>query len=164
MILFDFFQLTIYIKGKINRKVTMRDEPRELIGEGEMGENKKGWFICLLGIVLVAVVMGCEKSAETPPPAHVLSIMQHVKSGYNNGDVELLTADFADTMFSKGFTKSVWLDTMGGIKKKLGNWKSEVYLGNRKNVYTWRATFEKGRVKCVIVLDEEEKVSGLWFR
>jgi hypothetical protein len=53
---------------------------------------------------------------------------------------------------------------MKKVKQKLGAWGSEVYLGNEGDVYTWRATFEKGKVKCVIVLDEGSKVTGLWFR
>lgn len=125
--------------------------------------NRNMWFIWC-AVLLMVVLMGCEKPAEIPPPENVQAIMQHIKDGYNNEDVELLTSDFADIMFTKGFTLEAWRDTMKKVKNKLGAWKSEIYLGEEDNVYTWRGTFEKGKVKCVIVLNEEEGVSGLWFR
>jgi hypothetical protein len=127
-----------------------------------MRKNGSIWpFLTILSMVLI---VGCEKPAETPPPEHVLEIMHHIKDGYNNEDVKLLTSDFADIMFAKGFSEEAWRDTMKKIKKKLGTWKSEVYLGEKDDVYTWRGTFEKGKVKCVIVLNEDGRVSGLWFR
>lgn len=122
-----------------------------------------GFLVCCL-LCVVMIFGGCDKPAATPPPTEVLEIMQRIKNGYNSEDVELLTSDFSEIMFTKGFTIEEWRSTMKKIKKKLGDWQSEVYLGVEDNVYTWRATFEKGKVKCVIVLNENNKVSGLWFR
>ncbi len=128
-----------------------------------INSNRDVW-LTLCAILLMMAVMGCEKPAEVPPPENAQAILQHVKDGYNNEDVELFTSDFADIMFSKGFTVEAWHDTMKKIKKNLGEWKSEIYLGKEDNAYTWRGTFEKGKVKCVIVLNEENRVSALWFR
>lgn len=123
---------------------------------------KRMLSVCV--VISLLLLLGCEKPSSSPPPENVLTIMQHIKEGYNNEDVDLLTSDFADIMFTKGFTKEAWRDTMKKIKQKLGGWKSEEYLGEKENVYTWRGTFEKGKVKCVIVLNEDGRVSGLWFR
>ena len=76
-------------------------------------------------VLLMVVLMGCEKPAEVPPPENARAILQHVKDGYNNEDVELFTSDFADIMFTKGFTIEAWRDTMKKVKKNLGEWKSE---------------------------------------
>jgi hypothetical protein len=120
-----------------------------------------GFFVL---ICLMVACAGCQKPSETPPPGYVLNIMERIKDGYNNEDVDLFTGDFADIMFTKGFTREAWRDMIRKVKQKLGAWQSEVYLGNEGDVYTWRGTFEKGRVKCVIVLNEENQVTGLWFR
>lgn len=128
-----------------------------------MKKMARFWILPCIAM-LVALLAGCEKPQEVPPPAEVLEIMQHIKDGYNNEDVELFTGDFADIMFTKGFTREAWRDTMKKVKQKLGAWESEVYLGEKDGVYTWRGNFEKGKVKCVIVLNEDGRVSGLWFR
>jgi hypothetical protein len=127
-------------------------------------KRRKALPVLLCIAVFIGLLAGCERASKTPPPDDVLVILQHIKDGYNNEKVELLTTDFADIMFSKGFTKDVWLETLKKIKEKLGRWESETYLGEKDNVYTWRGSFEKGKVKCVVVLDAQGKVSGLWFR
>jgi hypothetical protein len=126
--------------------------------------NERNILILLCIGLLAITLIGCEKPAEVPPPENVLTIMQHIKDGYNSEDVELFTSDFADIMFTKGFSKEAWRDAMKKIRQKLGAWKSEIYLGEKESVYTWRGTFEKGKAKCVIVLNEDGRVSGLWFR
>jgi hypothetical protein len=131
--------------------------------EGNMRtKNALIGFVMLLNLIMMGT--GCQQRAKTPPPDYVLTIMGGIKDGYNSEDVDLFTADFSDIMFTKGFTREAWRDTMKKVKQKLGAWQSEVYLGNEGDVYTWRGAFEKGKVKCVIVLNEDNKVTGLWFR
>ncbi len=141
-----------------------RMEENRTHAKGGTMKSRGALPVLLCIAVLIGLLAGCERASQTPPPDNVVIIMQHIKDGYNEEDVEVLTADFADIMFSKGFTKDVWLETLKEIKTKLGRWESEIYLGEKDNVYTWRGTFEKGKVKCVIVLNEQQKVSGLWFR
>lgn len=109
-------------------------------------------------------LLGCEKPAEEPPPNNVLEVLDNVRAGYNNEDPELFCKDFSDIMFTDGFTKKAYLDVIQGLKNKLGLWESEIYLGEKDAVHSWRVTFEKGNTKLVLVLNDRGGVTGLWFR
>jgi hypothetical protein len=118
----------------------------------------------VLFLTVLLLLFGCEKPAKEPPPQSVLDVLDNVRTGYNNEDSEIFCKDFSDIMFTKGFTKKAYLDVIQGLKNKLGLWESEIYLGEKDGVYSWRLTFEKGKTKLVLVLNDEGGVTGLWFR
>ncbi len=130
-----------------------------------MRKSGTAWVVGL-GVVLSlgAVLAGCARPSATPAPEDALRVLANVREGYNASDAESFCQDFAPIMFTRGFTKAAYLDVVKGLQRKLGQWVSEVYLGEKDGVYTWRASFEKGRAKVVLVLDDEWKVTGLWFR
>lgn len=113
---------------------------------------------------LGAVLAGCARPSATPAPAEALCALANVREGYNAADPEAFCQDFAPIMFTTGFTEAAYLDVVKGLQRKLGRWVSEVYMGEKGEVYTWRAAFEKGKATVVLVLDDEWKVTGLWFR
>lgn len=90
--------------------------------------------------------------------------MEGIKAGYNAEDKQKFCADFADIMFTKGFTEDAYLDVVRELKHKYGDWKSETYLGLDERAHEWRVQMEKGKLKLILVLNEESKVTGLWFR
>lgn len=120
--------------------------------------------IVILFFSVLLLLLGCEKPAEEPPPEGVLDVLGNVRAGYNDEDEELFCGDFSDIMFTDGFTKKAYLDVIQGLKNKLGLWESEIYLGEKDAVYSWRVTFEKGNTKLVMVLNDSGGVTGLWFR
>ena len=124
----------------------------------------KGILSGFMVLLFAIVAINCERQPVAPPPEAVLLVLDTIRSGYNKQDAELFCKDFSAIMFTKGFTKNAWLDVIKELKKKLGEWKAEKYLGQENEVYTWRVQFDKGKTKCVIVLNEEFRVTGLWFR
>ncbi len=123
----------------------------------------------LLLAIGLAAVTGCERPSATPPPANAQAVMDHVKQGYNNEDMAALCGDFDGIMFGNGFTRDRYLAVCRQIKQSMGTWQSEIYLGQHgsgkgKTVYTWRMAFQKGNLKLVLVLNDQDKVTGLWFR
>jgi hypothetical protein len=123
-----------------------------------------GGAILVLFVVMLLVMAGCEKASSVPPPANVASVLKNVRDGYNAEDADLFTGDFSDIMFTQGFTKQAYLDVIQGLKMKHGSWDSETYLGVEKGVHTWRVKFDEGNAKFVLVLNNDGKVTGLWFR
>lgn len=115
-----------------------------------------------LGTMLL--IASCERASRTPPPEDALRVMQGIKAGYNAEDSELFCADFSDIMFTKGFTKGAYLDVIQSVKSKYGNWDSETYLGFFRGEHVWRVKLEKGTLKLILILNRQNKVTGLWFR
>ena len=122
---------------------------------------RKGFRGALLGILVVA---SCERASEKPPPEQALRVMSGIRAGYNAEDSELFCADFADIMFTQGFTKDAYLDVIQELKRKYGGWEGETYLGEVRGEYAWRLTMEKGSLKLILILNRQGKVTGLWFR
>ncbi|TET21220.1 MAG: hypothetical protein E3J78_04130 [Candidatus Cloacimonadota bacterium] len=121
-------------------------------------------LIAFIMLFFTIAVINCERQPVAPPPEAVLLVLDTIRSGYNEQDAELFYKDFSAIMFTKGFTKDAWFDVIKELKQKLGEWKAQKYLGEEKGAYTWRVQFDKGKTKCVIVLNEEFRVTGLWFR
>lgn len=118
-----------------------------------------------LFLLVFLIVSGCGESQKTLPPDNVLIVLNNVKVGYNKEEIDIFCNDFSDIMFTKGFTKRAYLDVIQSLKNKLGEWESEKYLGvNNKDTYTWRVKFKNGKTKLVLVLNDNRKVIGLWFR
>jgi len=122
---------------------------------------RKGVLTAFVGILIAA---SCDRQSKTPPPDDALRVMSGIKAGYNAEDKEGFCADFADIMFTKGFTKNAYLDVIRQLKQKYGGWESETYLGFFRGEHTWKVTMEKGSLKLILILNEESKVTGLWFR
>ena len=118
----------------------------------------------VLTIFLALALCGCEAASKTPPPDEMLVVLEHVRTGYQTEDMDLLTADFDAIMFSEDYTLDTYLATVWTLNEQLGEWRSEVYLGVEDDVYTWRVTFSKRKAKLVLVMDADWKVTGLWFR
>jgi predicted small lipoprotein YifL len=116
-------------------------------------------FVLLIAVLALA---GCGPKA--PPPDEVLPVLEHVRAGYNAEDMELFCADFGEVMFSGGFTRETYLQTVQQVKAQLGAWQSEAYLGAQDNEYTWRVTFAQAKAKLLLVMDADWRVIGLWFR
>ncbi len=110
------------------------------------------------------MLSGCGRPSKTTPPNSVLSALKNVREGYDKEDMDLFCKDFSDIMFTQGFTKQAYLDVVQGLKRKLGEWKSEAYLGEDNGVHTWRAEFTNGKAELVLVLNNDSRVTGLWFR
>lgn len=120
--------------------------------------------IVLFHLIIFLMLSVCDKSSKIPPPDSIILVLNNVREGYNKEDVDLFCIDFSDIMFTKGFTKKAYLDVIQGLKKKLGEWESEIYLGIDKGAYTWRVKFKNGKAKLVLVLNNDQQVIGLWFR
>ena len=123
----------------------------------------------LLATIWLAALAGCERPSPVPPPAAAQAVMEHVKLGYNNEDMAALCGDFDGSMFGSGFTRERYLAVCQQIRQAMGDWRSEVYLGQEpyghdKVIYKWRMTFAKGNLKLVLVLNDQDKVTGLWFK
>ena len=119
-------------------------------------------LVCVL-LLTAGAALGCAKEVE-PPSDEALAVLTNVRAGYNAEDMALFCADFADIMFGSGYTPDTYLQTTQQLKAQLGAWKSEQFLGIKDNEYTWRVTFDKAKVKLLLVLDEDWRVIGLWFR
>ncbi|NLG27118.1 MAG: hypothetical protein GX557_04365 [Chloroflexi bacterium] len=120
--------------------------------------------ICLLALAAALfVAVGCGGTPE-PPPDEALAVLGNVRSGYNAEDMALFCADFDDVMFDAGHTPETYLQTTQQLKAQLGAWESDEYLGAEDNEYTWRVTFAKSKAKLLLVLNEDRRVIGLWFR
>ncbi len=115
-------------------------------------------------VVLAILIPSCERASKTPPPEDVLRVMNNIKAAFNAEDTDAFTADFAAIMFTQGFTKDAYLDVIQQLKRKYGHWETETYLGEVTGEYAWRLKMEKGSLKLILVLNEEHKVIGLWFR
>jgi len=122
------------------------------------------WVWLLAATTLTVAVVACEQAPKEPPPESAARVMEDIKAGYNAEDKEKFCADFADIMFTKGFTEDAYLDVIRELKHKYGDWKSETYLGLDERAHEWRVQMEKGKLKLILVLNEESKVTGLWFR
>jgi hypothetical protein len=123
------------------------------------------WRFCAIILVLACSVLtmsGC--APADPPPNEVLAVLAHVREGYGADDAALFCTDFADVMFTGGFTLDTYRQTIQQVKAQLGDWKSEVYLGEKDSAYTWRVTFAKAKAKLLLVMDPDWRVTGLWFR
>ena len=120
-------------------------------------------FVCGVVLLLSVGVAGCEKASDTPPPEAAQAAFDHVREGYTKEDAVLLTQDFAAIMFT-GRAAESYLEVVSGLKERFGEWGEAVYLGAEDNQYTWRVSFDEAKLKVLIVLDEDERVSGLWFR
>ena len=117
---------------------------------------------CLL-LALAAAGCGGEEASDEPPPPAAQAAFDHVRAGYGSEDAAVFTQDFAEIMFTDR-TAEDYLDVVSQLKTALGAWGDEAtYLGAEDGAHSWRVRFEKGTPRVVIVLDEEEKVSGLWF-
>jgi hypothetical protein len=114
-------------------------------------------------LLIAGAALGCAKEVE-PAPAEALAVLGNVRSGYNAEDMALFCADFDDVMFGSGYTPDTYLQTTQQLKAQLGAWKSEEYLGAKDNEYSWRVTFDKSKAKLLLVLNEDWRVVGLWFR
>jgi len=130
----------------------------------DLSPSKSARLAAVALAATAVMVAGCERPSDTPPPGHARAAMEKVKQGYASEDMEVFCAGFADIMFTSGFTKQAYLDVVHGLKKKLGAWQSEAYLGEKKGTFTWRVTFSDGSAKLVLVLDDDAHVIGLWFR
>ncbi len=60
----------------------------------------------------------CEQAPNEPPPDTVQRVMEGIKAGYNAEDKEKFCADFADIMFTEGFTEDAYLDVIRELKHK----------------------------------------------
>ncbi len=112
---------------------------------------------------------GAKKSAAEQPsgktaPAAAQAAMENIKAGYNEKDADKLTADFGAIMFTQGFTNEAYAEVVDNLHQKLGRWQSEEFVSEDSGTYTWRAKFEKGSARVIIVLSTEGKVTGLWFK
>jgi hypothetical protein len=110
------------------------------------------------------IISGCERPAKTPPSDSVLLVLENVREGFNQEDVDRFCKDFSAIMFTKGFTKKAYLDVIQGLKQRYGAWESEVYRGEDKGAHIWRVQFSRGKAKLVLVLNNDGQVIGLWFR
>ena len=129
----------------------------------------KGYGSCKLSAllavsILAAAIFACERASKEPPPENVARVMESIKTAYNTEDKEKFCSDFADIMFTGGFTKDAYLDVIREIKRKRGDWKSETYLGLDDRAHVWRVQAEKGRLKLILIVNEDSRVTGLWFR
>ena len=129
----------------------------------EKGNISKN-MIMLLFLIILLMFSGCERSLRVSPPDNALSVLNNVREGYNREDADKFCKDFSDIMFTNGFTKKAYLDVVESLKKKFGDWEQEVYLGEDKGVYRWQVKFSKGKSKLVLVLNNDSRVTGLWFR
>ncbi len=123
----------------------------------------------MLSTMLLAALPGCERPSPAPPPQAAAEIMSSIKQGFNAGDTVAFCRDFSEIMFTGGFTRAKYLEVSRTLQAALGAWESEVYLGQEQKegglaVHSWRAKFQRGRLKLVLVLNPEGKVAGLWFR
>ncbi len=119
------------------------------------------WFAVL---VLAVGPAGCAaQPSDTPPPEAAQLAYDHIREGYTSENVAVLTQDFAEIMFT-GQTAESYGKVIAQLKEQLGEWGEGVYYGAKDNEHTWRVSFDKGSAKVLIVLDEEGRVSGLWFR
>ncbi|NLD41937.1 MAG: hypothetical protein GX657_00435 [Chloroflexi bacterium] len=126
--------------------------------------GRKGLAVLCAAMLLLAVgLAGCEKASDTPPPEAAQAAFDHVREGYTQEDAALFTQDFAEVMFA-GHDAEWYLGVVRDLKERFGAWGEAVYLGAQDSQYTWRVSFDKGKLKVLIVLDEDERVSGLWFR
>lgn len=121
-------------------------------------------IIIFFHLIIFLMLSMCDKPSKIPPPDTVILVLNNVREGYNKEDVDRFCNDFSDIMFTKGFTKKAYLDVIQGLKKRLGEWESEIYLGIDKGAYTWRVKFKNGTAKLVLVLNNDWQVIGLWFR
>ncbi len=121
-------------------------------------------IIVLIPLIVLLILSGCRIRPKTPPLDRVLTILNNVREGYNKEDMDQFCNDFSDIMYTRGFTKNVYLDITQDLKKKLGEWESEIYHGEENGVYTWQVKFQKGKTKLILVLDNNLQVTGLWFR
>ncbi len=120
----------------------------------------------LVCILLAMALLGCggETASDEPPPAAAQAAYDHVREGYQEEDAAVFTQDFGEVMFTDRSAED-YLEVVDQLKTALGDWGDEAtYLGVEDGAHSWRVTFEKGKPMVVIVLDEEDRVSGLWFR
>ncbi len=127
----------------------------------------KRFLYYIAAAVLMAI--GCQRPSSVPPPPEAAWAMASIKQGYNAEDTAALCRDFHGIMFSGGFTTQRYLEVNRMLKDRLGEWRSEAYLGHKPygqemTVHQWRVDFQRGRMRLVLVLDREAKVTGLWFR
>ena len=77
-------------------------------------------IIVLIPTFVLLILSGCRIRPKTPPPDIVLTVLNNVREGYNKEDMDQFCNDFSDIMYTKGFTKNVYLDITQDLKKKLG--------------------------------------------
>lgn len=130
--------------------------------------RKRGRRLCksaaLLAFITALAFASCDRPSKTPPPESAVRVMEGIKAAYNAENKQRFCADFADIMFTKGFTEDAYLDVIRELKHKYGDWNSETYLGLDERAHEWRVQMEKGKLKLILILNEESKVTGLWFR
>ncbi len=110
-------------------------------------------------------MLACANVSKEPPPAEVVKIYHNVETGFITEDVDIFCQDFADIMFNDEYTKSKYLSVIKDLKSQLGDLENSTYFGKQKdNIYIWQLTFSEGKLKLVLVINKENKISGLWFR
>jgi len=127
------------------------------------GRKWRTILTCCAIVALAVVLAACARPSDTPPPEEAQRAYDHIREGYTAGDPAVLTQAFAEIMFT-GRTVESYGEVIEQLKAQLGEWGEGVYYGEDDGQHTWQVTFEKGKARVLIVLDDEGRVTGLWFR
>jgi hypothetical protein len=116
------------------------------------------------GFLAAGAVVGCSRAPVDPPPPAVQAIYERIREGYRQRNADTFTQDFAEVMFARQGPEG-YMDVVDTLKSRFGEWgDEETYLGADNDTHTWRVRLGRNLIRVVIVLDEDDRVQGLWFR
>ncbi len=125
--------------------------------------DKKRIYLHIVAIVVVAVFSGSFAFAEQAPSAHFEKVLKRMVEAINTQDFTAIQQDFGQIMLkafpldkSKPFFKNL-LAAYGKIESL------DTPRLTTPNQAIYPAHFQRGRLDIKIVLDNQDKIIGLWF-
>ena len=117
-------------------------------------------LMVVLTVAVSMVISGCESGRA---PEKVLVLLDDVKNGYINEDMNLFLQNFAPDKRT-AYHENKYLQVILKLKDTKGAWISEKYKGNRGNEYRWKITFAEGKTRLVLKVNAENQLVDAWFQ